>query len=341
MEAADTGRPPWGVEVPGRILLSVVTYVGATFELTGFVLERLNLVRTFLAQIAGSFVALVTPAAVGGVALNIRYLQKANVSPSDAGSSVGVSQVIAFSLHMILLVIFAAFTRDAPEGFTPAAGMGLDHAGRAGGGGAQGAKARDGHGFRASGAAPAGGRFALRCPARCLLHEAGSARLAAPDLVRWSLRTRAGRPSGSWALRGPPAPAHTVSQASRLRKLCGLGRPAGTSLGAFWRGARRVCGCAWCPGWAWFAVARFTFLSATLLCASRWPRTGAGVRQRAAGVLCRRSASPPGGVYCWCCSLQALARTRSPSSSRPCSGRPARPARSAGGVRVRCRRGVV
>lgn len=100
----------WGILV---ILLSVVTYVGATFELTGFVLERLNLVRTFLAQIAGSFVALVTPAAVGGVALNIRYLQKANVSPSDAGSSVGVSQVIAFSLHMILLVIFAAFTRNA------------------------------------------------------------------------------------------------------------------------------------------------------------------------------------------------------------------------------------
>jgi len=46
----------------------VVTYVGATFELAGFVLERLNLVRTFLAQLAGSFVALVTPAAVGGVA---------------------------------------------------------------------------------------------------------------------------------------------------------------------------------------------------------------------------------------------------------------------------------
>jgi hypothetical protein len=57
-----------GVEVPGRILPSVVTYVGATFELAGFVLERLNLVRTFLAQLAGSFVALVTPAAVGGVA---------------------------------------------------------------------------------------------------------------------------------------------------------------------------------------------------------------------------------------------------------------------------------
>ena len=102
----------WGILV---ILLSVLTYVGATFELTGFVLERLNFVRTFLAQVAGSFVALVTPAAVGGVALNIRYLRKANVSPADAGSSVGVSQVIAFSLHMILLVIFAALARSAQK----------------------------------------------------------------------------------------------------------------------------------------------------------------------------------------------------------------------------------
>jgi hypothetical protein len=100
----------WGILV---VLLSMVTYVGATFELTGFVLERLNLVRALLAQIAGSFVTLVTPAAVGGVALNIRFLRKANVSPSDAGSSVGVSQVIAFSLHILLLVIFAAFTRTA------------------------------------------------------------------------------------------------------------------------------------------------------------------------------------------------------------------------------------
>ncbi|HUZ53866.1 MAG TPA: lysylphosphatidylglycerol synthase transmembrane domain-containing protein [Streptosporangiaceae bacterium] len=102
--------PRWVLLV---IALSALTYVGATFELTGFVLERLSFFRTMLAQIAGSFVTLVTPAAVGGVALNIRYLRKAGVSPADAGSSVGVSQVIAFGLHLLLLIIFAAFTRTA------------------------------------------------------------------------------------------------------------------------------------------------------------------------------------------------------------------------------------
>ena len=88
--------------------LSVLTYVGATLELSGFVLERLNRIRTFLAQVAGSFVTLVTPAAVGGVALNIRYLRQSKVAPADAAASVGVSQVVVFGLHMLLLVIFAA-----------------------------------------------------------------------------------------------------------------------------------------------------------------------------------------------------------------------------------------
>jgi uncharacterized membrane protein YbhN (UPF0104 family) len=90
--------------------LSVLTYVGAAWSLSGFVLERLNPVRTFLAQIAASFVTLVTPAAVGGAALNIRYLRRSKVSPADSVASVGVSQVIAFALHVLLLVIFAALT---------------------------------------------------------------------------------------------------------------------------------------------------------------------------------------------------------------------------------------
>jgi uncharacterized membrane protein YbhN (UPF0104 family) len=93
------------------VLLSVLTYAGAAFELIGFVPEKLSFVRTFLAQVAGSFVTLVTPAAVGGVALNIRFLRKADVSPADAGSSVGVAQVFAFGLHMIMLVIFVTLTR--------------------------------------------------------------------------------------------------------------------------------------------------------------------------------------------------------------------------------------
>jgi glycosyltransferase 2 family protein len=97
----------WSITALG---LSALTYIGASLSLSGFVLERLKLARTLLVQVAASFVTLVTPAAVGGVALNIRYLRKARVAPADAAASVGVSQVIAFALHAVLLLIFAALT---------------------------------------------------------------------------------------------------------------------------------------------------------------------------------------------------------------------------------------
>ena len=90
------------------LALSASTYFGATWALSGFVLEQLSLMRTFLVQVAGSFVILVTPAAVGGVALNLRYLRRSKLSPADAAASVGVSQVISFLVYGVLLLIFAA-----------------------------------------------------------------------------------------------------------------------------------------------------------------------------------------------------------------------------------------
>ncbi|MGE5291262.1 MAG: lysylphosphatidylglycerol synthase domain-containing protein, partial [Micromonosporaceae bacterium] len=95
------------------LLASALGYGAATLSLSGFVLERLNFVRTLLAQVAASFVTLVTPAAVGGAALNIRYLQRSGVPAAGATASVGVAQVMAFVLHMLLLVIFAVITGAA------------------------------------------------------------------------------------------------------------------------------------------------------------------------------------------------------------------------------------
>jgi uncharacterized protein (TIRG00374 family) len=90
------------------LALSAATYVGAAMSLSGFVAERLNFFRTMLAQLAGSFVTLVTPAAVGGAALNVRYLQRRKIPAAVAAASVGVAQVVAFVLHILLLVVFAA-----------------------------------------------------------------------------------------------------------------------------------------------------------------------------------------------------------------------------------------
>ena len=95
----------WGI---AALALSATTYVGATIALSGFVAERLPFFRTMLAQVAGSFVTLVTPAAVGGAALNIRYLQRRKIPAAVAAASVGVAQVVAFVLHILLILIFAA-----------------------------------------------------------------------------------------------------------------------------------------------------------------------------------------------------------------------------------------
>jgi uncharacterized protein (TIRG00374 family) len=89
---------------------SAASYVAAACALAGFVPERLSLLRTVQAQIAGSFVKLVAPAAVGGVALNTRYLQKAGVRPGLAVASVGASQLVGLGMHVLLLMTFGFIT---------------------------------------------------------------------------------------------------------------------------------------------------------------------------------------------------------------------------------------
>jgi glycosyltransferase 2 family protein len=99
--------------------LSVLTYAAASWALSGFVPGRLRFAPLALCQLAGSFVTLVTPAAVGGAALNIRYLQRRKVPAAVAAASVGLSQVVAFVLHLLLLVTFAAITGSETHSLKP------------------------------------------------------------------------------------------------------------------------------------------------------------------------------------------------------------------------------
>src|SRR5215475_5267972 len=101
------------------VVLSGVTYLGAAWSLAGYVPARLKFGPLLLAELAGSFVTLVTPAAVGGAALNIRYLQRRKIPAAVAAASVGVSQVVAFVLHLLLLVVFAAITGSQANSLQP------------------------------------------------------------------------------------------------------------------------------------------------------------------------------------------------------------------------------
>ena len=62
---------------------------------------------------------LVTPAAVGGAALNIRYLQRRRIPAAVAAASVGLSQIVAFVLHILLLIVFAAITGSETHSLRP------------------------------------------------------------------------------------------------------------------------------------------------------------------------------------------------------------------------------
>ncbi|MET7487501.1 lysylphosphatidylglycerol synthase transmembrane domain-containing protein [Streptomyces sp. NPDC005538] len=99
----------WGW-VAAAVMFSAVSYFAAAMSLLGFVPERVPFLRTVAAQVAGSFVKIVAPAAVGGVALNTRFLQRAGVRPGLAVASVGASQLFGLGCHILMLLSFGYLT---------------------------------------------------------------------------------------------------------------------------------------------------------------------------------------------------------------------------------------
>jgi hypothetical protein len=84
----------------------VLTYLASAISLQGSVTIRLPFWPTVLTQGASSFVNRVSPANVGGMALNVRYLQKSGVEPSAGVAGVGVNALAGALAHAVLLVIF-------------------------------------------------------------------------------------------------------------------------------------------------------------------------------------------------------------------------------------------
>lgn len=99
----------WGW-VAAAVLFSALSYFAAAMSLLGFVPERVPFLRTVAAQVAGSFVKIVAPAAVGGVALNTRFLQRAGVRPGLAVASVGASQLFGLGCHILMLLSLGYLT---------------------------------------------------------------------------------------------------------------------------------------------------------------------------------------------------------------------------------------
>ena len=91
------------------VVMSIGTYLFAAVGLSGGVPEHLPFVPNLAAQMASSFVNRVTPANVGGMALNLRFLQKAGVAPAEAVTGIGLNVAAGGLAHLLLLVMFVAW----------------------------------------------------------------------------------------------------------------------------------------------------------------------------------------------------------------------------------------
>jgi undecaprenyl-diphosphatase len=92
--------------LPVIIGSSAVTYLASAAALIGAVPGRVPFWPATLTQAASSFVNRISPANIGGMALNARFLQKNGVSPSAGVAAVGVNALMGAVAHLILLVIF-------------------------------------------------------------------------------------------------------------------------------------------------------------------------------------------------------------------------------------------
>ncbi len=112
--AALADADPWWLAL--ALVAAGLSHVAAGMGFVGFVPERLNFRNVVLTQLAGAFVKLVSPGGVGGIALNTRLLQQANVPTAKALSSVGVGQVIGLVLHLLQLGAFVYLVDAQPGG---------------------------------------------------------------------------------------------------------------------------------------------------------------------------------------------------------------------------------
>ena len=101
---------------PAILIASFLTYVGAAWNVMGSVPQRVPLVSGVMSQFAGTFINRITPVKVGGMATNVRFLQKNGVDTEVAIAGIGISSVATFAIHMSLLTMTVVFVgRDTGD----------------------------------------------------------------------------------------------------------------------------------------------------------------------------------------------------------------------------------
>ena len=94
--------------LPVILGLSALTYVASAMALTGSVPGHVPFGPAVLVQGASSFINRVSPANVGGMALNARFLQKSGTGTPASVAAVGVNALAGAVMHIVLIVVFFA-----------------------------------------------------------------------------------------------------------------------------------------------------------------------------------------------------------------------------------------
>ncbi len=89
------------------LLTSATTFLAAALSLSGAVLVPLAYGRTLVTQLASSFSNTITPAGLGGMGVNVRYLERSGMSKGDAVGAVALNGTVGFVVHIVALALSA------------------------------------------------------------------------------------------------------------------------------------------------------------------------------------------------------------------------------------------
>jgi len=99
---------------PLIVFTSAMTYIAASMSLAGAIPDRLPTVPLVTASFGSSFASKLAPAGLGGMALNMRFLQKQGVDRAVAASGIGLNTVGGLVGHLSLVAVFIVWAgRDA------------------------------------------------------------------------------------------------------------------------------------------------------------------------------------------------------------------------------------
>jgi undecaprenyl-diphosphatase len=95
--------PDWAW-IGALVVAMTLTYLAAAVALIGSTETRLSVGRTFSAQFAAAFTNRLAPAGLGGMATNVRYLERSGSERPSAVAAVTVNSLAGFIVHALALI---------------------------------------------------------------------------------------------------------------------------------------------------------------------------------------------------------------------------------------------